>query len=424
MTRRVPTLLALALLALATSGCSSSASADRPVTIRYAFWGAFYEMRIWKELARRFEERQDRIRIKLEHIPQTAYHPKLLAMHVGRCSPDVMAVDDEPFPELADNGIFEDLGPWIERDPAIDPAAFYPQFLQAWSYRGKQYALPYDGHDLIIYYNKAHLRSAGLPEPPADWTWDDYLRYARKLTRDLDGDGRTDQYGVMRPYNLYHSLPWVWSAGGNEFDPQITRWALNTPEGLRGIRFCYDIVHKERIAPRLSDLPGMTPENMFLTGGVSMVIHGPWWLQMCRKAQGLEWDVQHLPIGPKGRATRTTCEGLAISASSRQKEAAWEWIRFALGEEGQTVFAQYERGMPSVRSVAERVFPNPKTPQHEERFLEAMRYARCQRIPVQYKRNDSVIVREWELMLLGHRTPEQLAANLESGVNKIMAEPR
>lgn len=53
-----------------------------------------------------------------------------------------------------------------------------------------------------------------------------------------------------------------------------------------------------------------------------------------------------------------------------------------------------------------------------------MAYARNQRIPIQFGQNDTAISREWDLMLLGKRTPEQVAANIERDVNKIMAEPR
>jgi multiple sugar transport system substrate-binding protein len=432
MTRRCFThlllLLVPALLALAgSSGCSPVSARPegrRPVTLRYAYWGALYEIKVWEELARRFNERQDRIRIKLEHIAGLAYHPKLLAMHVGRCAPDVMAVDDEPFPELAENHVFEDLGPWIARDPGVRMEDYYPQFTNAWQHRKTQYAIPYLGHCLLIYYNRAHLRSAGLPDPPADWDWNEFLRYAKTLTRDLDSDGRADRFGFMRPFNLFHSLPWIWSAGGNEMDPALTRCELNTPEAIRGIDFAYSLIHRERVTPLMTELPGMPLENMFLTGRISMVVHGPWWLENCRREPNLEWDVQHFPRGPAGRSTRTTCEGLAMSASTKHKQEAWEWIRFVSGREGQEIIARSERGIAANPAVARRFFPKPETPQHEERFLEAMRYARVQRIPVQFNENAMVINREWDLMLLGRRTPEQVAANIQKGVNKIMAEPR
>jgi multiple sugar transport system substrate-binding protein len=413
------------LLAAGLSGCIAARATtdpDGPVTIRYAYWGGIDDVQVWEELARRFHASQNRVRVKLEHIAGQAYHPKLMAMTVGRCAPDVMAADDEPFPELAENGLFEDLGPWMERD-GLRREWFYPQFFDAWVHREKVYSIPYLGHCLLIFYNKSHLRSAGLPEPPADWDWDEFTRYARKLTRDLDGDGRIDEFGFMR-FNFLYSLPWVLGAGGNELDPAMTRCTLNTPEAIRGIRFAHDLTHRHRVTPLVTELPGMPLENMFLTGKIALAINAPWWLRHGRRAPDLEWDVQHMPRGPRGRSTRTTCEGIGMSAFSRHKEEAWEWVRFVVGEEGQRVICDYERGMPALRSVAERRFPNPRTPQHEERFLEAMEYARSQRIPVQFGENNIVIIREWDLMLLGKRTPEQVVTNIERDVNAIMSAPR
>jgi multiple sugar transport system substrate-binding protein len=418
-------LAAAVVLLVSAGGCARpAASAGGPVTIRYTYWGNLYEVKVWDTLARRFNSMQSRVRVKLEHVAGMQYHPKILAMAIGRCAPDVMACDDEPFPELADDGIFEDLGPWMARDAGFDPAAYYPQFFQPWIYRGNSYAIPYLGHCLVVYYNKAHLRAAGLPEPAKDWTWEDFLRYTKALTRDLDGDGKIDRFGFMRPFNFYHSLPWFWSAGGNELEPDLKHCRLSTAEGLTGIRWCYDLVHKHHVTPLMTELPGMPLENMFLTGRISMLIHGAWWLTNCRREPGLEWDVQLVPHGPNGPVTRATCEAIAMSASSKHKAEAWEWIRFVVGPEGQKIIAGSERGMPAMKAVCERLFPKPETPQHEERFLEMMKTARSQRIPLTFVQNMTVINREWDLMLLGHRTPEQLAANVDREVNRIMAEPR
>jgi len=155
-----------------------------------------------------------------------------------------------------------------------------------------------------------------------------------------------------------------------------------------------------------------------------MVMTGNWFVLNCRREPSLRWDLYHVPRGPKGRFTRTTCEGIGMSAASHHKAEAWEWIRFVLGAEGQAIIARSERGMPAVRRVAERVYPNPRTPQREERFLEAMAYARSQRIPVQFAENDAVALREWDLLLLGRRRPEEAAAIMTREINQIMAEPR
>ena len=420
----VAALAALALFVFSLQGCSrSDARPDGRVVIRYAYWGDIEDVRVWEELARRFNARQSGIHVKLEHIAGQAYHPKLMAMTVGGNPPDTMAADDEPFPELANNGLFEDLSTWVERDLSVREADFYPQFREAWRFKGRLYSLPYVGFCLLMFYNREMVRSVGLRPPPDDWTWDDFTRYAKALTRDLNGDQKIDEFGYMRT-NFFYALPWIWGAGGNELNPDMTRCLLNTPEAKQGFQFAHDLTHKHHVTPLLSELPGMPLETMFLTGKVAMVMNSPWWVRRCRQSQALDWDVAHMPAGPKGQLTRTTCEGISMSRMSRHKAEAWQWIKFVVSDEGQEVISAYERGMPAVRRVAERVYPRPDTSQHEERFLEAMDYARIQRIGVKWGENNVVINREWDMMMLGMRTPDQVAESITRQVNQIATEDR
>jgi multiple sugar transport system substrate-binding protein len=393
----------LLLISLLLAGCTQRVVSDPGVVeIRTAYWGMVQESRVWEELAQRFNRKQKRIRVKLEHIAGQNYTSKVLAMTVGRCAPDVLAADDEPFRQLQACGLYEDLTPFLARESSLPLGDIYPTFRQAFVVDGKTYAIPYLGHCLLVYYNRDLRRLAGLPpDPDPHWTWEDFNRDAVALTRDLDGDGRKDQF-ALTPLSWFYCLQWVWSAGGRDMDPQMTRYVLDTPEARRGLQFHYDHLHKYRVCPRAGDLPNMNAEAMFFTGRIAMVITGSWWLIQARQTKNFEWDVAHMPIGPKGRATRSTTEGLAISRQSPHKEAAWEWIKFVLSEEGQAVIARSGRGIPALRSLALKTFADPKTPQHEERFLEAVdQYARCSSLHKHFVETNQVMDREWERVILG-----------------------
>ncbi|HZP83480.1 MAG TPA: sugar ABC transporter substrate-binding protein [Chthonomonadaceae bacterium] len=413
-------LLLLGLAAL-YGGSKPRSAAGGPVVIRSSFWGMAQDAQVWQELARRFNARQNRIRVKLEHITGQDYHAKLLAMTVGRCAPDVMAADDEPFRNLAINGLFEDLTPYLARDREFARKDFYPPFYDTFQVDGHQYALPYLGHCLLIYYNRDQRRAAGLsPDPKPDWTWDDFTHDAIALTRDLDGDGKTDQFG-MNQLSWFYCLQWIWSAGGRDMDTAMTHYLFDTPEARRGFQFHYDQIHKYHVCPRASELPNMNWEAMFLTGKVSMFFTGSWWLVQCRQAKNIDWDIAPLPRGPVTRATRSTTEGLTISAASRHKAEAWEWIRFVLSDEGQAVFARYGRGIPSLRHVAWQTFPDPKTPQHEERFLEAMdTYARKSSLHKHWLETARVFDREWDRVLLGKSTIDDFVRTVVPEANAIV----
>jgi len=79
--------------------------------------------------------------------------------------------------------------------PAEMKADFSPQQLKTATVDGKLIALPWFGDVRPLIYRKDLLQAAGVPEPTGSWTWDEFLTYAKKLTRDLNGDGIIDQYG-------------------------------------------------------------------------------------------------------------------------------------------------------------------------------------------------------------------------------------
>jgi multiple sugar transport system substrate-binding protein len=200
-------------------------------------------------------------------------------------------------------------------------------------------------------------------------------------------------------------MQWIWGAGGTDMNPQMTHYTFDTPEAKRGFQFHADQILRYRVCPQVSDLPNMTTESMFFTGKVSMVYTGAWWLSQVRQAKNLDWDVAHMPIGPVRRSTRATSEGLAISPQSLHKKEAWAWIKFVLSDEGQEVIARHGRGIPSVRRVALRTFADPKTPQHEERFLEALDgYAQISSMHKHWMETNTVLDREWDRVCLGKIT--------------------
>lgn len=376
---------------------------------------------MWEDLARAFNARQSRIHVKLEHIAGQNYHTKMIAMRIGNCAPDVVAADDEQFRQLAAAGVYTDLNPFLARDSRIHRDLCYRQFWDSFHVDGKQFALPYLGMCLLLYYNKDHRRAAGLsPDPKPDWTWDDFNHDAVALTRDLDGDGRVDQFGLVR-LSWFYCLQWIWSAGGTDMDVRQTRYLFDTPEAKRGFQFHYDHLHKYKICPQMSDLPNMSTEAVFLTGKASMVYMGAWWLSEARKAKNFEWDIAHMPTGPVTRATRSTCEGIAITPETPYKEEAWEWIKFILSEEGQRIIARRGRGVPAIRSVARALFVDPKTPQHEERFLEALdAYARNSSLHRYFMATEAVFNREWDRVYLGKINIDEFVARTLPEVNRIL----
>ena len=80
------------------------------------------------------------------------------------------------------------------------------------------------GNHLTLVYNRSLV-----PEPPA--TLDDLVRIAQAQTRDTDGDGRIDQYGLVWNYREpFFFMPFLTAFGGWMMDEETGRPTLDRPE--------------------------------------------------------------------------------------------------------------------------------------------------------------------------------------------------
>jgi multiple sugar transport system substrate-binding protein len=381
---------------------------------------------MFRQMAAEFERANPDVKVALLYWPGGNYEAKLQTTVAAGTAPDVMDVQDEPFAAYTKMGQYEDLGPYLRSSgDEYAPDRFYKTALETFQVGGKQYGLPWNGGMLMMYYNRTLFRKAGLPDPPPpDWTWTQFVEYARKMTRDNDGDGRIDQFGTqVNPFYANSLLPWSWMFGTDDIDSTWTHCTLNTPEGIRTMTFLRDLIYKEHVSPRSDEFTGMGANVMFMTGRLGMVMDGVWAVPFMRQTD-IDWDVTRLPRGPAGRFSRGTWDGVAMYHNSRHKEAAWRFIRFLTGERGQWWVAQTGRALPPRKTQAySPAFLRPDTPQHEERFLEAMSDFRTQRLPERWSEMDVVLKRETEKLYSATGDPAVQAKTLQHDIDAILQRP-
>ena len=112
--------------------------------------------------------------------------------------PDVFLLPPDDFDLYTNRGVLAPLDALAKDDPDLDLDDFYPAPL-AYARSGGTgalYALPVECVPRLMFVNRTLLAREGIPLPPDDWTWDDFLAICREVTRDTDGDGRLDQFGA------------------------------------------------------------------------------------------------------------------------------------------------------------------------------------------------------------------------------------
>ena len=107
--------------------------------------------------------------------------------------PDVFMVPSESFLMFAQSGLLLNLDSYINQ---LDTAKFYSSSLEAGQLKEEQYALPFESVPTLMYVNKTLLEKENIALPDNDWTWDEFYSICKQVTKDIDGDGLLDQFGV------------------------------------------------------------------------------------------------------------------------------------------------------------------------------------------------------------------------------------
>jgi multiple sugar transport system substrate-binding protein len=196
-TRAGAVALSIAVVA-AVAGCQSDAGAKaNPKVLTY--WASQQspsverDKEILKPELRKFTERTG-VRVNLEVIPFTDLLNRILTATTSGKGPDVVNLGNSWGPSLQATGAF------VEWDDAMmakigGAKRFAPVSLKSGGAEGTTpTSVPLYSKVYQLYYNKKLFRQAHITKPPADWK--DFATTAKKLTKDTNGDGRDDQWGL------------------------------------------------------------------------------------------------------------------------------------------------------------------------------------------------------------------------------------
>jgi multiple sugar transport system substrate-binding protein len=303
----------------------------------------------------RFEQENPDIQVQLEPVGSGDYYARILTQIAAGDPPDILQIGDDAVPQFVQNGAFVDLAPLIgSSEYPLDTGIYLPGMLEPGQWDGKQYLLPKDFSPLAVYYNKNLFDEAGVPYPAEDWTWDDFVATAKALTKDTNGDGQIDQWGVQLPGPWTTGFEyWVAAAGGRLISEDGATFAgyLDSPETTAAVQFYKDLYHEHKVAPPPADLNAFGGGNSeFDNGQAAMRLFGRWPQAGMKENPNIELGVVGPPAGAE-RANVLFWGGFGISALSENQEAAWRFLRFYVGESGAEVWKDW--GLPTVASVAE-----------------------------------------------------------------------
>ena len=336
-------------------------------------YGSPQEAKLYRRIAEQYRRAHPQTRFRLEVMPGRNVVQKLLTGMDAGHAPDVCILHWRQMSQVASTGQLLPLDELVRRDglPVDD---FYPVGLQAYSYHGQLYGIPVKGSTITCFYNKQLFDQYGVEYPSADWTWEELLDKAKRLTVDIDRDGLPDIYGCS-PYDIAN---YVWSGGGKFLRWEGDRYVsnLDDPAVLEAVQFYVDLFFKHQVSPPRPGVRTDAPMSTFTfeAGRIAIDISGPWRIGQYQDLDRFEWDTALFPKGPAGRKTRYASVGFCIWKDSKQPEVAWDVVKHMVSAEATAEMVQLGSDMPPQRSVSRRAFIQEKTPWAEETFVESMEY--------------------------------------------------
>jgi multiple sugar transport system substrate-binding protein len=249
---------------------------------------------------------------------------------------DIIEIWAEAASQFYADNVFKDLNPYLDAEAGLR-GKLAKSRVDAFTWEGKLYGLPVNNNVQPVYYNVDMLSNAGLALPSeigASWNWANFLAYARRVTRDENGDGVSDFWGVISDPNITDALPWLYEAGGGWFDRNTnpTKSALTKPASMTGLRYYTELFSLHRVA---------LLNAAFLKGNIAFQLdQGPYYSSTLNDSQ-LNWGMWRRPMGPVNDGAIVLGTGYSITRESKNPDLAWEWIKFVASRK-ETIQKMYE----------------------------------------------------------------------------------
>lgn len=310
-----------------------------------------YSYRILEDAIAVFEKEHPGVQVEYTSgILKEDYSEWLSEQLLAGDGPDVFFVLADNFTDFAEIGVLKELDTLINTDPEFDEKVFYSSSYSSGQYEGSQYSLPYECAPKLMFVNRTILDREGVDMPDEDWDWDEFYEICKKVTRDTDGNGTIDQFGVVE-------YTWKEAFESNDvklFDEYGTECyltgdnvgeALSFLEKMKGLNGGYNVLGRD------FDLGNVAFQPMLFS---RYRAYKPYPLRV-KKYASFEWECIPMPSGPMGdniSALDTLLIGM--NEKTRCPQYAWDLIKILTCDpQIQSEIFSYSEGVSVLKEVTE-----------------------------------------------------------------------
>jgi len=395
------------------------------IKLRVASGQDVTEIEIRRQIAELYAKKNPDVEIEMVYLAGSRFDKQQTMITAGN-APDILYINQPFLAVWATKGALMDLTPFIQKDGGIKKvfAGIHPKAIECVTYKGKIWAMPFEFGPMAIVYNKDLFRKAGVPVPPTSWedpkwTWEEFINRAKKLTKDTNGDGRPDQFGInMDLWDCFRT--WLRQAGTDVLNKEGSECLISpdNPNAVEAFQFMYDTMYKYKVAPTpimTSDTPTF---SQFMTGKLAMFNYGRW-LNTFKSIKDFKWDVGAFPHQKRSAGFMPVLH-YGISTQCKNPEIAWDFLKFLITKEPQVVNSRSGMAVPVLQAAVKPGLLEAKVVENEQVWWHAIQYEAPEENHPKYFEYDNVILRELGNLWLDKATVTQTLKNIEEGVTKIL----
>ncbi|SEN13712.1 extracellular solute-binding protein [Lihuaxuella thermophila] len=288
--------------------------------------------------------------VKLLSLPSFYFWESIRASSEMGLEPDLVLVSDRHFAEIDHLDAFMDLKPPLTNSLR----EMVPKVLNAFRSGKSIKAVPVTFSTIFLAYNPELFAKFRVQEPSPDWSRQDFIDAAKKLTRDTNGDGILDLYGISLS-SSFHRWPVFALQNGIDFqNPQTDSDRL-----LATLNFLHDLLYRFRVATIFQTEPNRINSDAFIRQKSAMVLTST--LEMAGwRSEKLTFEprIATLPFGNQ-KSTLLLANAFMIPSTCRSKDLALAFIETALRPEVQEMMSQKAHFLSVLKPVNERVWAPP-----------------------------------------------------------------
>ncbi|MET3941966.1 multiple sugar transport system substrate-binding protein [Paenibacillus sp. PvP094] len=361
-------LIFLILMCLLLTSCTQAGQTEEgdQKTIRIMMWGnGPAEVNGDRQIIEEFEKQNQDIRVEIVVAPYDNIMQKFVTMSAGNDQPDLVWIQDVYLADFAEKGLLLELNKYMDREK-LNKEDWLPGAMERGTWEDKLYALPRDLITINIAYNKDMFDEAGVTYPQDNWTWDEFLDAAKKLTK-RDEKGRTLQFG-MASYSWQEAIV---ANGGGLFSQDGSEVLMDSPETIEALQWVADLTTVHHVAPTTAESQGLG--DLFLAGKAAMTFSGPWNWKAYTEETKFSFDVVETPAGKAGNKSQLLGLPIAIGSQTKHPDEAWRLLEFLTHGGGQDIQSNIVGAYPSVKRAEKMFLDGQYSPESVEAVPKAMK---------------------------------------------------